>query len=70
MIDDTCTPDIEPAPLEPEYIFQINDPSTSEFILDLDAAIIDCSFTVDAIFGTPGTGHITYTNEGIWYNHE
>lgn len=68
VIEDKCTSSLAPDPFELEYTYNINEPST-DFVLDLDATAIDCSFTVTAITGGPGSG-ITFTNNGLWFNDE
>ena len=57
-MDDICYSVLDPVAIEPEYTFNINDPSGQLFI-ELDAESGECSYLISSIATTP-------TTQSIW----
>ena len=53
VINDVCTSVLEPVPILDLYTFYVNDPNTSELVIELDAESGDCSYLIVSIGTTP-----------------
>ena len=67
IIDDVCYSVLDPVAIEPEYTFNINNPSGS-LVVELDAESGECSYLISSIVTTPTTNAITI-KQAVFRNH-